>query len=200
MTLFEKIEQKGLEAKQDILKSAQVEVDAILSEAKTKAEAEANKIIETETLRAKREIEQKKNAFDLEKRQIILFEQSKQIDLVIDKLRQHLLSLEGEALLNYSVGLIKKETLSGQTLRVSKKDYDKYLKAFSSEKKAKVVTLDKLNKALGKGYDLKLEDTPENISDGFLVLGDTYDLNFSIEPFLKTLKQQYERQIFEILF
>lgn len=200
MTLFEKIEQKGLKERDDILKSAQVEADAILSEAKASAEAEAKRIIKAAELQSKRELEQKRHAFDLEKRQAILFEQSSQIDVVIDKLRQHLLSLEGDALLNYSVGLIKKETLSGQTLRVSKKDYDKYLKAFSTEKKADVVTLDKLNKALGKDYNLKLEKTPANITDGFLVLGETYDLNFSIEPFLKTLKQQYERQIFEILF
>lgn len=200
MTLFEKIEQKGLKEKQDILTSAEAEVSAILSEAREKANKEAKRIIDQENLKKAREIEQKRHAFDLEKRQAILFEQSSQIDVVIDKLRTHLLSLEGEELLKYSVGLLKKETLSGDTIVVNQKDYDKYLSAFSSHKKGDVVILDKLNEALGKGYHLKLDHTPANISDGFLVLGDTYDLNFSIEPFLKTLKQQYERQIFEILF
>ena len=44
-----------------------------------------------------------KHAFELEKRQAILLEQSNQVDLVIDKLRNHLLNLEGEDLLKYSV-------------------------------------------------------------------------------------------------
>ncbi len=200
MTLLKKIEEKGLKEKEEILTLAKAEVDAILSEAKLKAKKESEKIINDETLKSQREIEQRKNAFLLEKRQAILLEQSNQVDLVIDKLRHHLLNLEGEDLLKYSVSLIKKETLSGNILRVSKKDYNKYLSAFSSSKKADVVVLDKLNKALGKGYDLKLESTPANITDGFIVLGSTYDLNFSIEPYLINLKKKYEKEIFKILF
>ena len=130
MTLLKKIEEKGLKEKEEILKETKAEVDAILSEAKEKALKEATKIVEEETLKSKREIEQRKNAFELEKRQAILLEQSNQVDLVIDKLRNHLLNLEGEDLLKYSVSLIKKETLSGDIIRVAKKDYNKYLKAF----------------------------------------------------------------------
>lgn len=200
MTLLKKIEEKGLKEKEEILKEAQAEVDAILSEAKLKAKKASEKIVNEETLKSKREIEQRKNAFLLERRQAILLEQSNQVDLVINKLRNHLLNLEGEDLLKYSVGLIKKETLSGDTIRVSKNDYDKYLAAFSSSKKANVVVLDKLNKALGKGYSLKLESIPANITDGFIVLGTTYDLNFSIEPYLVNLKKKYEKEIFKILF
>ncbi len=200
MTLLKKIEEKGLKEKEEILKETKAEVDAILSEAKEKAANEATKIVEDETLKSKRQIEQRKNAFELEKRQAILLEQSNQVDLVIDKLRNHLLNLEGEDLLKYSVSLIKKETLSGDIIRVAKKDYNKYLKAFSSSKKADMVVLDKLNKALGKGYELKLESIPANITDGFIVLGKTYDLNFSIEPYLVELKKKYEKEIFKILF
>ncbi|MGI6359960.1 MAG: hypothetical protein ACOX02_02810 [Acholeplasmatales bacterium] len=200
MTLLKKIEEKGLKEKEEILKEANAEVNAILSEAKLKAKKEYEKIVSDETLKSAREIEQRKNAFLLEKRQAILLEQSNQVDLVIDKLRNHLLNLEGEDLLKYSASLIKKETLSGDTIRVSKKDYNKYLTAFSSGKKADIVVLDKLNKALGKGYNLKLESIPENITDGFIVLGKTYDLNFSIEPYLVDLKKKYEKEIFKILF
>ena len=71
MTLLKKIEEKGLKEKEEILKETKAEVDAILSEAKEKALKEATKIVEEETLKSKREIEQRKNAFELEKRQAI---------------------------------------------------------------------------------------------------------------------------------
>lgn len=201
MNLFEKIEQKGLSEKKHILAEAKEEAQALYEEAVSKAKAHAEDMVRYETLKANRAYEQKKNAFDLEKRQAILYEQSKQIDAVIDKLRTHLQNLKGKALLDYSVALIKLESIEGdEVIMVNKADYDKYLEAFSSAKKGKAVVADKLNKALGNTYNLTLSDTPVSIHDGFLIVGSVYDLNFSVEPFLKTLRAKHEKHIFDILF
>jgi len=201
MTIFEKIEQKGFEEAKDILESAKLESQFILTSATEKMNEQVAHMIQNEKDKARFLIEQKQNSFELEKRQSILSIKSTQIDRVINKLRDYILSLKGSELLDFSVSLMKDESLTGdEHIRVSKADYDKYLSAFSSEKKSDLVNLDKLNKKLGKGFNMFLESEPADITDGFLVIGEVFDLNFSIEPFLKDIKTKYEKQIYEILF
>lgn len=201
MTIFEKIEQKGLEEAREILESAKLESESILAASTEKINEQVAQMIQHEKDKSRFLIEQKQNSFELEKRQSILSIKSTQIDRVFNKLRTHILSLKGNELLDFSVSLIKDESLTGdEHIRVSKADYDKYLNAFSSEKKSDLVNLDKLNKKLGKGFNLSLESEPADITDGFLVIGEIFDLNFSIEPFLKDIKAKYEKQVYEILF
>ncbi|MDD2575386.1 MAG: hypothetical protein PHD47_02835 [Acholeplasmataceae bacterium] len=201
MTIFEKIEQKGLEEAREILESARLESESILAVATEKINDQVAQMIQNEKEKARFSIEQKQNSFELEKRQSILAIKSTQIDRVINRLRTDILSLKGSELLDFSVSLIKDESLTGdEHIRVSTADYDKYLNAFSSEKKSDLVNLDKLNKKLGKGFNISLESEPADITDGFLVIGEIFDLNFSIEPFLKDIKAKYEKQIYDILF
>lgn len=201
MTIFEKIEKKGQEEADLIIKEAQKEASAITRDSLEKTQNRATKIVDDERLKQQTRLEQKKGSFELEKRQEILFEKAKQIDLVMEKLRTHIVNLKGEELLLYTAKLIKQEDIVGdEVIRVSKNDYDTYLKALSSQKKDKIVILDKLNKKLGSGYDLKLESTHADIDNGFLIVGKLYDLNFSIDPYIKTLRETYEKQIYDILF
>lgn len=201
MTIFEKIEQKGLEEAKEILESAKKESEAIMASSTERINQQVSDMVQSEKDKARFSLEQKESSFELEKRQSVLAIKSTQIDRVINQLRDHILNLKEEELLNFSVSLIKEESLTGtEHIRVSKADYDKYLNAFSSEKKANLVSLDKLNKKLGKDFKLFLESEPADISDGFLIVGEIFDLNFSIEPFLKQIKAKYEKQIYDILF
>lgn len=201
MTIFEKIEQKGQKEADLIIKKAHEEAEAIKLTSLEKAQKRASKIVQDERLKQNQLLEQKKGSFELEKRQEILFEKAKQIDLVMEKLRTHIVNLKGEELLKYTAKLIKQEDIIGdEVIRVSKIDYDKYLSALSTAKKDQVVILDKLNNVLGKEYQLKLENVDADIDNGFLIVGKLYDLNFSIDPYIKTLRETYEKQIYDVLF
>lgn len=201
MTIFEKIEQKGQKEADLIIKKAHEEAEAIKLTSLEKAQKRASKIVQDERLKQNQLLEQKKGSFELEKRQEILFEKAKQIDLVMEKLRTHIVNLKGEELLKYTAKLIKQEDIIGdEVIRVSKIEYDKYLSALSTAKKDQVVILDKLNNVLGKEYQLKLENVDADIDNGFLIVGKLYDLNFSIDPYIKTLRETYEKQIYDVLF
>lgn len=120
---------------------------------------------------------------------------------MLNKLKDYLLSLNDKDFFNYVVKrILKEEVVGDEVMQVNKKDYERYLKVFSSEPKANLVNLDKLNNALGKKYKLKLENTPVNLADGFLLIGKYYDLNFSVDPLLLQIKRETEKQIHDILY
>ena len=148
-----------------------------------------------------KQIAEKKLEFEHEKKRH-LTRKNTQIERVLNKLKDKILNLNDQELFNYVVKLITDEEVRGdETILVNKNDYDRYLKVFSSAtKKTKVVELDLLNKKLGKGFNLKLEDEPAPISNGFMLVGEFYDLNFSVEPQIEKIKRIYERKIHNILY
>lgn len=200
-TLFEKIAKKGEEVANKITLETKEEVKKLFDNAEKEILLNKEETLNKTKLKIEREITQKKSSFTLEKRQAILKHKMNLIEEVINKLYEEINTLKGEELLKFSLLLLKKENLSGKhIMRVNKIDYSRYLDAFSTNKKSDKVLLDKLNKELKNSAEIYLENEDANILDGFLIVGDDFDLNFSISNFVNNLKSKYEKEIFNILF
>lgn len=187
---------------QTILTAAKNEKESLLEELNAKSDKQIEVLLNNAKKENAKKIAEKKLEFEHEKKRLILQEKNTQIERVLSKLRDKILNLNDQELFNYVVKLIKNEEVKGdETILVNKKDYDRYLKVFSSAtKNAKVVELDLLNKKLGKDFNLKLEDKPAAIENGFMLVGNFYDLNFSVEPQIEKIKRVYEREIHNILY
>lgn len=100
--------------------------------------------------------------------------------------------------------LITKIVLSGaetgsENIMVPEKDMNKYTNPFMG----KDSMLEQLNKALeksGKKGALTLCNTPANFESGIMLVGVRSDVNGSFDVLLKEARDQYEREVYEILF
>ncbi len=200
-TIFEKITLKGKEAADKIALETKKEVEELLNDAKALALLEKDKTIAKTKNKITLEIAQKERSFTLDKRQAILKHKISLIDQVINELYEKLNTLTKKELLKFSLLLIKKENLTKkQTMQVNKNDYQRYLEAFSTNKASDLVILDLLNEKLDNKVEISLSNEAANINDGFLIICEDYDLNFSIRNYVDELRKKYEKEIFEILF
>lgn len=190
------------EEAQTILTTAKKEKETLLEELNANSDKKVEVLLSDAKKENAKKIAEKKLEFEHEKKRLILQEKNTQIERVLSELRDRILNLNDQELFNYVVKLLKNEKIKGdETILVNKNDYNRYLKVFSSaNKKAEVVELDLLNKKLGKGFNLKLEQKPAAIDDGFMLIGEFYDLNFSVEPQIEKIKRVYEREIHNILY
>lgn len=190
------------EEAQTILTTAKKEKETLLEELNANSDKKVEVLLSDAKKDNAKKIAEKKLEFEHEKKRLILQEKNTQIERVLSELRDRILNLNDQELFNYVVKLLKNEKIKGdETILVNKNDYNRYLKVFSSaNKKAEVVELDLLNKKLGKGFNLKLEQKPAAIDDGFMLIGEFYDLNFSVEPQIEKIKRVYEREIHNILY
>lgn len=187
---------------QKILTEAKEEKEALLKKLNEKTDIKIANLLSNAEKENKKEISLKKLDFEHEKKRIVLEEKNTQIERVLSLLKDKLQNLNDADLFAYTVKSIKNQNIVGnEILQVNEKDYNRYLKLFSSAtKKADLVELDLLNKSLGKGFNLKLEGTPALISDGFMLIGEIYDLNFSIEPQIERIRRDYGKVIEKILY
>lgn len=187
---------------QKILTEAKEEKEALLKKLNEKTDIKIANLLSNAEKENKKEISLKKLDFEHEKKRIVLEEKNTQIERVLSLLKDKLQNLNDADLFAYTVKSIKNQNIVGnEILQVNEKDYNRYLKLFSSAtKKADLVELDLLNKSLGKGFNLKLEGTPALISDGFMLIGEIYDLNFSIEPQIERVRRDYGKVIEKILY
>lgn len=202
MGLKKLIYKQADEQAQTILIEAKEEKEALLEKLNKETDKKISNLISNAKKENNKKISSKKLEFEHEQKRIILDEKNTQIERVLTKYKETILNLTDKQLFDYTVKLIKAQEITGpMTLRVRKEDYDRYLKLFSSaNKKADLVDLDLLNNKLGKNYNLKLDKTPALISDGFMLIGEFYDLNFSIEPQIEMLRRTYEKEIEKILY
>ncbi|MFA5421679.1 MAG: hypothetical protein WC344_02630 [Bacilli bacterium] len=201
MTLYEKIAKKGQLESDAIRKEAEIEAKALEHKIVAEAEREAALIIAKAEDAKHSAIAQAQALGELEKRQSFSALKSSVIDEVFTNVSEHFKTLEGEDLQSFVASQIKREKIDGdETMRVNHRDYEKYRQALSSSKEGKLIELDHLNKLLGKGYALKLENVPSMEEDGFLLIGATYDLNFSVKPLLDRMRKANEKTLFDRLF
>lgn len=202
MGLKKLIYKQADEQAQTILIEAKEEKEALLEKLNKETDKKISNLISNAKKENNKKISSKKLEFEHEQKRIILDEKNTQIERVLTKYKETILNLTDKQLFDYTVKLIKAQEITGpMTLRVKKEDYDRYLKLFSSaNKKADLVDLDLLNNKLGKNYNLKLDKMPALISDGFMLIGEFYDLNFSIEPQIEMLRRTYEKEIEKILY
>jgi len=200
-SIYEKIIEKGSLDASEIKKQGLNKAEALKNEIISEAEKEASKII-------KRVEEQNQNRIKLHKTNLertykreILFKKKQLLDDLIKASIQKLVALSNEDLYKFVVSSLKRENLTGnEIIKVNKNDYSKYLTLFSSEKPSELVNLDKLNKELGNNYQLKLAKDAVDIVGGFIVIGEKYDINFSFESILNIIKENYEKDLANILF
>ncbi len=178
-TAKENAELKLKEAKQQIDAASRSEIDAFDQQLQ-------------ETLTSLKQTYQRELKLEVEK------VKQQVIESLFDQVFTFLKGLKGKELLDFVASKIKMEKTSGnEVIKVSKKDYPVYLSALSTQKGA-LVDCDLLNSALGKA-SFKLSNEPEDIDGGFLLVGDVYDLNFSLASFVEALVKKYEQEIYERL-
>jgi V/A-type H+-transporting ATPase subunit E len=196
-TIYEKIEELGNE------ELAQIKIDTLelcentYKEIISKANLEAERIVKEANFKASQIKTQQEHNSNLERRQTKgkIYEQV--VEEVFSKVLEHYNNLEGTKLLNLVASLLSNEEVDKNAkIEVSKKDYNKYLNALSSNKK----DLDLLNKKLGNKYNLELSKDPANIENGFIVIGSIYDLNFNFTDLVNLKKEELQRDLIKHLF
>ncbi|MFA5480791.1 MAG: hypothetical protein WC282_00165 [Bacilli bacterium] len=201
MSIYEKIANKGKAESEKIRNEAEKEAFALEHKIVSSAEKEAAAIIAKAEDFMQNAIAQKQALSALEKRQSTSALKNKVIDDIFGAVYEHFKNLDGSELLAFVAQQIKEEKIHGsETMRVAKHDYDKYRLALSSHEEGVKITLDLLNKKLGSGFTLSLENIPSGEDDGFLLIGDSYDLNFSVKPLLSKMRKDREKELFAQLF
>ena len=201
MTIYEKIAKKGQAESDAIRKEAEIEAKGIEHKIVAEAEKEASLIISASEDAKRNAIHQNKALNELEIKQVTSSLKSKVIDDIFASVFEHFNSIKEKELLSFVVHLIRNEKIDGgEVMRVNKNNYAKYLNALSSHKAAKKIDLDLLNKALGDNYHLVLENVDSREEDGFILIGETYDLNFSVKPLLNVLRKKREKELYKMLF
>ena len=200
-TIYDKIIDKGKEDAKVILadglkKLEQLKLEQI-EEAKNKQKDELKKQealnqskYQAALINARREA--KKSEIKL--KQALLKETVKEAVAKLDNLKQN-------ELFDFVLKLVKEDNLSGkEVIYVNKKDYSKYLVTFSSKKEDELVELDKLNNALGKGFELRLSNKAMNLDGGFYIVSEKYDINHSYSALVDNLLAKLEADLNKILF
>lgn len=201
MSIYDKIINKGRAESDSIRQDAERESKAIEHTIVAEAEREAALLLAKADESKTTSIAQAEALSELEKRQSVAALKNKSIDEIFNAVLDHFKSLKDSDLLSFVVKQIQDEKIQGdEMMRVNARDYERYRLALSSQDLAHNVVLDRLNKALGKDYHLVLEDVSSNEEEGFLLLGDTYDLNFSVKPILDRLRKRKEKELFASLF
>lgn len=200
-TIYDKISSLGQKEVNKIKDEQKIEIDSLKKEILTNAKNEATKIKEKADKKAKSLITQNENYRNLKLRQTKGKVYEDFLDLVFSKVLEELNKYDKTKLLNLVSTLLKKEKIKGnEIIKVNKNDYQKYLKALSTENKKKIVNLDKLNKKLGTKYKLTLSDVAAtNLESGFILEGKDYDLNFDFELIVKEYKTKYQRDLIKEL-
>lgn len=199
MELANKILEKGNLEVESIIKAAKEEAMLAKTELISVAKADADNRIERVRKEATNDLKTKERLLNFERRQAELLAKHKTIDEIFGEVRRRIEALTKDDLLKYVVNQVKDEKLVGdEIMHVNKDNYDRYLLALSTNKKAKLVDLDLLNAKLKT--NLKLSDKSFGMGNGFLLEGKDFDLNFAIEEIIEKLKNKYERRLVKELF
>ena len=194
-----------------INETSEAEVKKILSDAKKKANDLEKSIVdsfaqkqderfEKSSVHHKTLVAQKKKESEFKLNQVKGNTQREVLDALFGDALKTLNSYSDDKLLDFAASMLKKSDAKGnEVIVVNKCDYPKFLKAFSSAAKGNLVDADKLNKKLSK-TSYKLSNDPATIKDGFLLLGDKYDLSFEFASLIDKLQEEKEKEISEILF
>ncbi len=200
-TIYDKIIDKGKEDAKVILadglkKLEQLKLEKI-EEAKNKQKDELKK---QETLNQSKKQAALINARREAKKSEIKLKQALLKETVSDAVAK-LDNLKQNELFDFVLKLVKEDDLSGkEVIYVNKKDYSKYLVTFSSKKEDELVELDKLNNALGKGFELRLSNKAMNLDGGFYIVSEKYDINHSYSALVDNFLAKLEADLNKILF
>lgn len=197
-SIYEKIENKGAVDAKEISRIGQVRAEALKESIINAANDEASKLLAKSFEKNQDRIKTKTTEIEQIAKQKTLFKKKEIIDLIFEETHQKLLNISDDELFKLVLKLIKAENLVGdEVIKVSKADYPRYLKLFSSQKAADEVVLDKLNV---NNYQLKLSNQPVDINGGFIIIGTNFDIDLSYKSILQVIKENNETVIANMLF
>lgn len=197
-SIYEKIENKGAVDAKEISRIGQVRAEALKESIINAANDEASKLLAKSFEKNQDRIKTKTTEIEQIAKQKTLFKKKEIIDLIFEETHQKLLNISDDELFKLVLKLIKAENLVGdEVIKVSKVDYPRYLKLFSSQKAADEVVLDKLNV---NNYQLKLSNQPVDINGGFIIVGTNFDIDLSYKSILQVIKENNETVIANMLF
>ncbi|HHX78371.1 MAG TPA: hypothetical protein GX695_01285 [Acholeplasmataceae bacterium] len=200
--IYKKIEEKGKEEAKKIILAGKKEAQTIKMQILDKVEAEILAKKEDFLKSISEQLVAKESVLKQKEKMSILKDKKNIMISILDSTFQEMQKMTDEKLKKYVITIIKSETISGnETIKVSKDEYDKYLKLFSSEKsKEDLVPLDLLNSELGKDYNLVLSNKEADIDGGFIIISKNYDINGSYKSILQRVLDNNESEIAKILF
>ncbi len=197
-TIYERILEKGVQESNKITKQAEDRANEIIQ----LAIEETNKTLSFERKKLQARLDEiyktKMTEFEQALKQNALMNKKQLLDLVFLEAKTKLTAFNDTELSKLVISILSKDTLLGkEKIRVNKKDYDRYLRLFSSRKDG---NLDLLNDVLKQGIKLTLDKESANITGGFIVISEAYDIDHSFDTIISTLYNQLESEIASILF
>ena len=133
--IYKKIEEKGKEEAKKIILAGKKEAQTIKMQILDKVEAEILAKKEDFLKSISEQLVAKESVLKQKEKMSILKDKKNIMISILDSTFQEMQKMTDEKLKKYVITIIKSETISGnETIKVSKDEYDKYLKLFSSEK------------------------------------------------------------------
>ena len=100
------------------------------------------------------------------------------------------MNLSDNELIAFVKNHIKKANIEKAIIKVNEKDYDRYVKLFSSNNNQMLDTLG----------DVSLAKDSVDISGGFIIENEYFDIDNSFEVILDEIKDKYESALAKMLF
>ena len=119
-----------------------------------------------------------------------LAHQKELLQKVIDQTKQELMNLSDNELIAFVKNHIRKANIEKAIIKVNEKDYDRYVKLFSSNN----------NQMLDALGDVSLAKDSVDISGGFIIENEYFDIDNSFEVILDEIKDKYESALAKMLF
>ncbi|MBQ3001326.1 MAG: V-type ATP synthase subunit E [Bacilli bacterium] len=119
-----------------------------------------------------------------------LAHQKELLQKVIDQTKQELMNLSDNELIAFVKNHIRKANIEKAIIKVNEKDYDRYVKLFSSNNNQMLDTLG----------DVSLAKDSVDISGGFIIENEYFDIDNSFEVILDEIKDKYESALAKMLF
>lgn len=200
--IYKKIEDKGKEEARKIILAGEKEAQAIKMQILDKVEADILTKKDVFLKNIGEQLVAKESVLKQKEKMSILKDKKNIMISILDSTFKEMKKMSDEKLKEYVMVIIKSETITGnETILVSKADYNRYLKLFSSEQNRKdLVKMDLLNSKLGENYNLVLSSEEADIDGGFIIISETYDINGSYKSILQRILNNNESEIAKILF
>lgn len=119
-----------------------------------------------------------------------LAHQKELLQKVIDQTKQELMNLSDNELIAFVKNHIRKANIEKAIIKVNEKDYNRYVKLFSSNNNQMLDTLG----------DVSLAKDSVDISGGFIIENEYFDIDNSFEVILDEIKDKYESALAKMLF
>jgi vacuolar-type H+-ATPase subunit E/Vma4 len=203
MTIYEKIENKGILDAEQIISNGLAKADSVQVAAIEAATVQLQATFAKTTEKNEHQLKTKTTEFEQSAKQEILTSKKALIEEVLNLALIKMKQLSDVQWKTLVIQTLSGDELNGnETIVASSADQKRFLALFTTDQTAKYpVKLDLLNKALsGKDFSLTLSKKVSPVDGGFFVDGADFDIDHSYVTILSTLRDRYESELASILF